>query len=352
MLCKAYDYFIIFFLLDSFMPAFSGSLSFPLLHDSQASASRDFYSINSTVTERQTLNSGFKNMEYQQDVFPMHFTESVSDWSMPNGQDFLSSSNHCTLGTNFERAIRNDTFGFINGSNGIHQLMDKTGIIDGIFDGSVRNSYQFPENVEPLFMDLSGYSDIVHDPNPDFSLPYNSSINEPFYFDSLSSNHNGGMLSNVKTESEEPLMRKLLRNNHMNYETLAERPGGIAVNDRNLDIGPYVSGEGSKTFIESASGFHGLHSCNMPDKTQMVCVKNEKRDAPVPVPRTVCKKMSVADGKSLGDPPKNMRKTAKLKPNDEQSGHQVPSQVSLVVKNYVNVVHDYCLFDATFIYCV
>ncbi|KAI3680653.1 hypothetical protein L6452_35426 [Arctium lappa] len=340
-----------------------GSLAFPPPHHSEASASGTFFASGSSVTERQKFNSGFEQLESHQDMFPMHADGSVSDWQMPVSahvtpwlanhgvtQDFYLFSNHGTE-TDFERASSNETFGFTNGS---HQLMDRSGITDGILADSIRNSYQTLEaldNVEVPSVDFNGYSDIHYGLNHEFSLPYITSTDEPPYFgssrQSQSSVYTDDMLFNVETESKEHLMQNISRNSAMNYEAAAIRAGGVAVVDRNSDMGPYVGAaginnrlpSGESSLAEPAKGSTGgypwLHMGNMANKTQVVCVKDEKHDAPVPSLGTACKKQFSVDGKShinaqtsiLGAPPTHMQiNNAKLNMVDEQSGHQAPLQ--------------------------
>ncbi|KVH89572.1 hypothetical protein Ccrd_008439 [Cynara cardunculus var. scolymus] len=337
-----------------------GSLAFPPPHHSEALASGTFWSSGSSVTERQIFYSGF---ESHQDMFPMHTDGSVSDWQMPvpahvtpwlanHGvtQEIFSFSNHGT-DTDFERASSNETFGFNNGS---HQLMDRSGITDGILADSVRNSYQTleaPDNVEVPSVDFNGYSNIHYGPNHEFIFPYITNTNEPPYFgssrQSQSSIYNDGMLLNVETESKEHLMPSISRSSAMNYEAVAVREGGVAVVDRTSDIGPYVGAGGIINRLTSdesslgqpakgsTSGYHWLCMGNMANKTQVVCVKDEKHDAPVPSTGTACKNQSPVDGKShtnaqtstLGFPHTHMQiNNAKFKVTDELSAHQAPLQ--------------------------
>ncbi|KAI3823900.1 hypothetical protein L1987_05345 [Smallanthus sonchifolius] len=235
----------------------NGSLAIPFLHDSEASSSMAFYPSDSSFTQRQPFNSDRADIN---DTFadwrmsgPAHASPSLANHGVT--QDFLSYNGHETLGTNFERANMDDTIGFTNGSNDNHQLVDTTGIIDEMFYGSVRNSHQtleIPGNAEAPVMNLiSGYADILWAPNHEVSMPCFTGINEPLYVGSSSSNHNDDVFFNVNIESEEYLMQNLSRNFGVRYETLAERPGGVALVDQNSDIGPCVSAEGSKAANES-----------------------------------------------------------------------------------------------------
>ncbi|KAF5765014.1 putative DNA helicase chromatin remodeling SNF2 family [Helianthus annuus] len=243
----------------------NGSLALPFLHHSEASTSMAYY--------------------------PDASFDTSADCSMSvPAQDFSSFYNHGT-GTNFERAHINDTFGFTNGSDGNHQLMDTTGISDGMF-------YDMGGPLMNLF---GGYSDGFYDPHHEFSMPCITGSNEPLYFGSSNSNHNDGMLFNVNMESEEHLMQNLSRNNAVN------------------DIGPHVCAEGSKVENESTSGYHGLRMCHMSNKKQSVHAKDDKH---VPTLGPACKKESLANGK----PRKIRREKAKLETNDEKSGYQFPSQ--------------------------
>ncbi|GJZ94134.1 helicase [Tanacetum coccineum] len=289
----------------------NGSHAFPLLHDSAALASRAFCSSDLSVNERQTFNSGFD--EPHQDVFPMHFTGSVGDWKMP----VTGHVNHDV--TQGYSSFSNDAFGLTNSSYDAYQLMDKAGVTGGIFDNLVGNSYnalEVPDN-----MDLSGFSDMIYDPNHEFSMPHVTNIDTPFYFGSSrqgeSSNLNDSMLFHVKTESEKHRMQNVPICNVMNYDIVAARPDGIALVDQNSDIGPYVSVEGSdflprgesslnEPAKEPTSGDHDLLPCNMSNKRKAASVKNKKRDPSVPTSKG-------------GAPLTNMRKKAKLKTVDEPS---------------------------------
>ncbi|GKB57430.1 helicase-like transcription factor CHR28 [Tanacetum coccineum] len=278
----------------------NGSHAFPLLHDSAALASRAFCSSDLSVNERQTFNSGFD--EPHQDVFPMQVTGHV---------------NHDV--TQGYSSFSNDAFGLTNSSYDDYQLMDKAGVTGGIFDNLVGNSYnalEVPDN-----MDLSGFSDMIYDPNHQFSMPHVTNIDAPFYFGSSrqgeSSNLNDSMLFHVKTESEKHRMQNVPICNVMNYDIVAARPDGIALVDQNSDFGPYVSVEGSdflprgesslnEPAKEPTSGDHDLLPCNMSNKRKAASVKNKKRDPSVPTSKG-------------GAPLTNMRKKAKLKTVDEPS---------------------------------
>lgn len=297
----------------------NGSLPFPPLHSSEVSPSRTFCSSDSFANDIQTFNfNSYENLESHQDVFPAD----ISPWLTTHGgtQDFSSYSQHAIKETYFERDNINDTLGFTSDINGNPPLMDEYGLTDGIFTDSVINSYQTSEDPDYIsqFVDLSMYSDIHCDPSDEFSML----INKPFYF---GSNHTDDTLFNLKTESEAHLIQNISINSTMNYETVAERPGGVTIVDPNSDIGTYVGAE------ESTSGLNGLHKCNIARKTQVV-VKNEKHGTRVLT--TVCKKRSPANGKtrvptqtsSLGVPLANKRKNSKLKTNDEKFGHQTPLQ--------------------------
>ncbi|PWA87095.1 SNF2-related, N-terminal domain-containing protein [Artemisia annua] len=288
----------------------NGSLVLPLLHDSAASASRAFCSSGLSVTESQTSNSGFDKLEPHQDVFPMHFTGSVGDWQMP----FPEHVNHEV--TQGYPSFSNDPFGLTNSSSyDDYQLMDKAGVVDGIFDNSVGNSFntlEVPDN-----MDLGRYSNMIYDPNHEFSMPHVTNIDGPFYF---GSSRQGQSSNLVKTESEKHRMQNVPICNAMNYDIVAARPDGIALVDQNSDIGPYVNAEGSdflprgesslsEPAKESTSGYHGLRPCNTGNKRQAVSVKNKNR---VPTSKG-------------GAPRTNMPKKAKLKAVDEPSGQQDPS---------------------------
>ncbi|KAK9064239.1 hypothetical protein SSX86_015619 [Deinandra increscens subsp. villosa] len=293
-----------------------GSLAFPFLHDSEASTSTAFHPSGSSVTQSQTFNSERANINDTFADWSMPVPADVTPWSANHGvtQDFLSFNKQGTLGTDFDRVNISDSYGFTNGSNGNHQLMDTTGIIDGMFNVSVRNSHQtleIPGNVEAPVMNLiGGYPDILYDPDHEFYMPCITDINEPMCFGSSSSNHNGGMLFDVNIESEEHLMQNLSRNLAANYETLAERPGGVDLVD-NSDIGPNIDAEGSKTAKESTSGYYVINISNRKQKH-------------VPTSVAACKKKSKANGKSTGTPT-NKRKKAELKTN-EKSEYQFPSQ--------------------------
>ncbi|KAJ9566020.1 hypothetical protein OSB04_001986 [Centaurea solstitialis] len=341
-----------------------GLLAFPPSYHSEASASGTFCASDWSVTEKQKLNSGFENLEYHQDMFPMHSDKNVSDWQMPvpshvtpwlenHGvpQDFFSFSNHGTE-TDFERASSSETFGFTNGS---HQPMGISGITNGILADSIRNIYQTseaPYNLEVPSMDFNGYSDIHYGPSHEFSLPYATSTDEPPYFGSSrqieSLIYNDGMLFDVETESKEHLMQNLSRNIAMDYEPAAIRPGGVAAAvDWNSDIGSYVDAAGIDNRLSSGesplgehakgstSGRHWFHMGNMANKTQVAWVKDEKNDVPIPSLGTACKIQPPLDGKphihaqasTLGAPPTRMQiNHAKLDTIDEQSHHQAPLQ--------------------------
>lgn len=79
---------------DPCMPPFSGSLAFLLLRYSEALTLRIFCSSDSFVTDKQTFNFGYENLEseFHPDVFPAH----VSYWLATHGgidtQDFMSFS--------------------------------------------------------------------------------------------------------------------------------------------------------------------------------------------------------------------------------------------------------------------
>lgn len=310
------------------MSIFSGSLAFPFLNDSEASTSLPFYASGSSVTQRQTFNSERLDINDNFADWPMSVPAHVGPWSANHGgdQDFLSLNRY---GSSFERADINDPFGFTNGNNGNHQLMDTTGIIDELFNDSVRNSHQTLEilgNAEAPVMNLiSGYADILYYPNHELPMPCVTGINEPLYFGSSSSDHNDDMLLNDNIELEEHHMKNLSRNFAINYDTLAERPGGVALVGRNFDIESRVSAEGSKAAEESTSGYHGIRMCNMSNKKQLIGVKNEKH---VSTPGTACKKEAPANGKSTGTPLSNRRKKGELETNDETSGYQFSSQVN------------------------
>ncbi|CAI9292704.1 unnamed protein product [Lactuca saligna] len=287
----------------------NGSLAFPLLCYSEASTSRTFCSSDSSATDKQTFNFGYEKLEseFHPDVFPAH----VSSWLATHGgtdtQDFMSFSQHAIKETYLERDNRNDAFGFTIISNDNHQLMDNYEITDEIFDDSVGNSLlEASDNMESQFMDLSVYPDILHD---EFCIPSITSINEPFCF---GSNDTYGMFFDNKIESEEHLVHNISINSVMNYETVSERP--------------YISAEGSKTFLASGESClgeaaevskNGFHRCNMAKRTQVV-VNNEKHGTHVP------------NGNSLVSAQKTsakMRKNAKLKKNDEKSAHPAPLQL-------------------------
>ncbi|KAL8228681.1 hypothetical protein R6Q57_013581 [Mikania cordata] len=306
----------------------NGSLASPFLHDSEASVSMAFYPSDTSVNQRHAFNSELTIFSDASADWPIPVPADVTPWLANRvTQDFLSINKHGTLGINFERANISDTFRYANGSTDNYQLMDSTGIINKRFDGSFRNNHQTLQisgNVEdPLMNFISEYSDNLYDPNHEFSMPI-TGINEPLYFGTSSSNYNDGYLYNVNIESEENLMQNLSRNLAVKYETYTEKPGGVALVNWNSDIAPCVGAEGSSNMTkEYASGYHGRPMCDMPNKGQLVCAKNEKH---VPTPGTACKKESPANGKSMGTPSTNMCKKAKLKTNDEKSCYQLPSQ--------------------------
>nr|XP_043620780.1 helicase-like transcription factor CHR28 [Erigeron canadensis] len=305
----------------------NGSLPFPLLYDSEASASRAFCLSGSDVNERQAFNSDFKNLETYQNAFPM---QSVGDWMMPVSttvnpwlanheatQEFSLASNNGNGETNFESANNNNTFVFTNDSNtngkGNHYLLDKTGLTNEISDNSIINGHQtfeIPEFLEAPEMDLSGYSDIPYAPNHGFSMPYFTSINEPLYFglsrQIQSSNHDDGKLFDAKIESQKRIVQNLPRNDVMRYETIAGRSDGTAPVDQDFDIGRYVSAEASNTC--SASGgsslgqanrvCRGIYKCD--NNKLLIRLKDRQSAAPTPTLGTTCTEQSFAEGSNTG----------------------------------------------------
>ncbi|KAK1422654.1 hypothetical protein QVD17_17940 [Tagetes erecta] len=303
-----------------------GSLAFPFLNDSEASTSLASFPNVSSVTQRQTFKPERLDISDNSADWPMSVPAHVTPWlaNRIGAQDLLSFNRH---GSSFERADINDPFGFTNGNNNNHQLMDITGMIDEMFNDSVRNNNQnleIPGNAEGPVMNLiSGYADILYYPNPELPVPCITGINESLYFGSSNLDYNDDILLNVNIELEEHRMQNLSRNFAINYESLAERPGGVALVDRNSDIEPHVSAEGGRAAEESTSGYHGIRRCNMSNKKQLIGVKNEKH---VSTPGTACNKDAPAKEKSTGTPSSNKRKKGELGTNNETSGYQFPSQ--------------------------
>nr|GEV93332.1 helicase, C-terminal [Tanacetum cinerariifolium] len=276
----------------------NGSHAFPLRHDSAALASRAFCSSDLSVNERQTFNSGFD--EPHQDVFPMHFIGSI-------------------------------------------------GVTGGIFENLVGNSYNKLEVADN--MDLSGFSDMIYDPNFEYSMPHVTNIDTPFYFGSSrqgeSSNVNDSMLLNIKTESEKHRMQNVPICNVMDYDIVAARPDGIALVDQNSDIGPYASVEGSdflprgkSSLSEPAkkptSGDHGLRPCGAPLTNMRKKAKLKTVDEPSVsvegsdfLPRGESSLTEPAIEPTSGD---HGLHPSKLKTVDEPSVQQVPSQDLLLRK--------------------
>ncbi|KAI7738164.1 hypothetical protein M8C21_007547, partial [Ambrosia artemisiifolia] len=114
----------------------NSSLEFLFQHHSEASTSMAYYQDGSFDTADWPMSAPAR---VGTDFELFHYSEASTSMSVP---DFSSFYNHGTVGTNFERANINDTFGFTNGSYGNHQLKDTTGIIDGMLYDSVRNSHQ------------------------------------------------------------------------------------------------------------------------------------------------------------------------------------------------------------------
>ncbi|XP_071738721.1 helicase-like transcription factor CHR28 [Rutidosis leptorrhynchoides] len=283
----------------------NGTLMFPHPHESEVSASTANCLRGSSAIESHAFDRGFENQVSSQDVFPMHFNRRVDPWLANHEvhQDLQPFSNQDTRGIAFEQADNFDAYWFNNVSNSDHQLMD-----------------------------LNGYSNNLYDSNNEFSSTHITSINKPFYFDSSrpiqNSNYNNGMLLNGNTEYNEHLMQHLLTNSVMSYETVVERPGGVALVDRNSDIGTFVGAECSNTFISS-----GGESLLVKPVNEYTCniIKNEKLGAPSYIPDT-------AHTSTLS----NLQNDAKFETSDGQSGQQVSSQDSLHQKSETPLV-DYGL---------
>ncbi|KVI00959.1 hypothetical protein Ccrd_020771 [Cynara cardunculus var. scolymus] len=291
----------------------NGSLTFSPSDQSGASTSGTVCSGGSFESERQMVNFGITKNESRPDVSSLNYSSaSLGDWAIqvpgngtpysPNtgvAQDLSSFSHHDTRETNFERANSSEVVGFSDW-DGDQQLMDVSDITDGIYHDSVADSCRTSEAqdiVEAQFLDFSRYSDIVYGLPDASSMPYFMSVNEPsrsgpsrpYHKSGLSMIRNDRMLFNVKTESAEHLMHNSFLNSTMNYNSRAEKVGGVSLTDQSSYIGPYVGAEGSNVCLptgensglpakEYASGrrFPGMfHTSN---KTLVNCLKDEKSE--------------------------------------------------------------------------
>lgn len=188
------------------------------IHDdhSEASASRAVCSPNSSDCERQTVNYGLTKVEPMPNFSNLHFSWSPADLALPvppgDTTDFSSSSHYDTRETNFKGATKGGTFGISDDNGKVnHQLMDKSGITDY---ANLHTTSESP------FVDVSGYSDILYNPDDESSMAsYIMNRKEPTLI------YNHGMFLNDTIPSNE-------------YQ--------------NSGLGQYINAKSSTTFLPSS----------------------------------------------------------------------------------------------------